>query len=71
MHRIWLMYDPRRVMIAVAGFVGALAFVIHFILLSSQRYSWIENGTLSAAQAPVGVSAPAVGAEMSPLPPGR
>ncbi|WP_306519659.1 light-harvesting antenna LH1, alpha subunit [Gemmatimonas sp.] len=71
MHRIWLMYDPRRVMIAVAGFVGVLAFVIHFILLSSQRYSWIENGTLSAAQAPVGVSAPAAAAEMSPLPPSR
>ena len=71
MHRIWLMYDPRRVMVAVAGFVGALAFVIHFILLSSQRYSWIENGTLSAGQAPVGVAAPAAAAEMSPLPPGR
>jgi light-harvesting complex 1 alpha chain len=71
MHRIWLMYDPRRVMIAVGGFVGLLAFVIHFILLSSQRYSWIENGTLSAAQAPVGASAPAAAAEMSPLPPGR
>lgn len=71
MHRIWLMYDPRRVMIAVAGFVGVLAFVIHFILLSSQRYSWIENGTLTAAQAPVGVSAPAAAAEMSPLPPSR
>ena len=71
MHRIWLMYDPRRVMIAVAGFVGVLAFVIHFILLSSQRYSWIENGTLSAAQAPVGVSPPAAAAEMSPLPPSR
>ena len=71
MHRIWLMYDPRRVMVAVAGFVGALAFVIHFILLSSQRYSWIENGTLSAEQAPVGASAPAMAAEMSPLPPGR
>jgi light-harvesting complex 1 alpha chain len=71
MHRIWLMYDPRRVMVAVAGFVGVLAFVIHFILLSSQRYSWIENGTLSAAQAPVGASSPSAAAEMSPLPPGR
>ncbi len=71
MHRIWLLYDPRRIMIAVGGFLGVLAFSIHFILLSSQRYSWIENGTLAAAQAPVGASAPAVAAEMSPLPPGR
>jgi light-harvesting complex 1 alpha chain len=71
MHRIWLMYDPRRVMVAVGGFIGVLAFVIHFILLSSQRYSWIENGTLTAAQAPVGAAAPAAAAEMAPLPPGR
>ena len=71
MHRIWLAFDPRRVMVALFGFLGLLAFVIHFILLSSVRYSWIENGTLSAAQAPVGASAPATAAEMSPLPPGR
>lgn len=71
MHRIWLMYDPRRVMVAMFGFLGLLAFVIHFILLSSVRYSWIENGTLSPDQAPVGASAPATAAEMSPLPPGR
>ena len=71
MHRIWLMYDPRRIMVALGGFLGVLAFSIHFILLSSQRYSWIENGTLTAAQAPVGVSAPAAAAEMAPLPPGR
>ena len=71
MHRIWLMYDPRRIMVAMVGFLGLLAFVIHFILLSSTRYSWIENGTLSAAQAPVGAAAPAMAAEMSPLPPGK
>lgn len=70
MHRIWLAFDPRRVLVALFGFLGLLAFVIHFILLSSQRFSWIENGTLSAAQVPVGASAP-MAAEMSPLPPGR
>lgn len=71
MHRIWFSFDPRRVMVAVFGFLGVLAFIIHFILLSSQRYSWIENGTLGNMQAPVGASAPSAAAEMSPLPPGR
>lgn len=71
MHRIWLMFDPRRVMVALFGGLAVLALVIHFILLSSQRYSWIENGTLSAVQAPVGASAPGAAAEMSPLPPSR
>ena len=71
MHRIWLMYDPRRVMVATVGFLAVLALLIHFILLSSQRYSWIENGTLSAERAPVAASAPAAVAEMAPLPPSR
>jgi light-harvesting complex 1 alpha chain len=71
MHRIWLAFDPRRVMIALFGFLGLLAFIIHFILLGSQRYSWIENGTLTAAEAPIGGSSVSAAADMSPLPPGR
>lgn len=71
MHRIWLAFDPRRVMVALVGFLAVLALLIHFILLSSSRYSWIENGTLPASSAPVGASAPAATAEMAPLPPGR
>ena len=39
MHRIWLMFDPRRVMVALTGFIGVLALLIHFILLSSSRYT--------------------------------
>jgi len=65
------MYDPRRVMVAMTGFLAVMALLIHFILLSSQRYSWIENGTLSAERAPVSASAPAAVAEMAPLPPSR
>jgi len=71
MHRIWLAFDPRRVMVALFGFLAVLAFLIHFILLSSSRFSWIENGTLSAAQAPVGGAAAAATSEMAPLPPSR
>jgi len=37
MHRIWLMFDPRRVLVAMVGGLAVLALVIHFILLSSQR----------------------------------
>jgi light-harvesting complex 1 alpha chain len=69
MHRIWLAFDPRRVLVALFGFLGVLALLIHFILLSSTRYSWIENGTLSPAQLPVAGGAAV--AEMAPLPPSR
>lgn len=71
MHRIWLAFDPRRVMVALTGFLAVLALLIHFILLSSNRYTWIENGTLTAAEAPVGASTPMAAAAMAPLPAGR
>ena len=71
MYRIWLLFDPRRVMVALGGFLAVLALIIHFILLSSSRYSWIENGTLSAQQVPIAASHAPVAAEMSPLPPNR
>lgn len=43
MHRIWLLFDPRRVLIALAVFLFSLAIFIHFILLSTDRFNWIEG----------------------------
>jgi light-harvesting complex 1 alpha chain len=33
MWKVWLLFDPRRV----------LALLIHFILLSTNRFNWIEG----------------------------
>ena len=43
MWRIWLLFDPRRALIGLAVFLFTLAIVIHFILLSTNRYNWIEG----------------------------
>jgi len=43
MWRIWLLFDPRRVLVAMAVFLFVLALMIHFILLSTNKYSWIEG----------------------------
>lgn len=43
MWRIWLMFDPRRAFIGLAGFLLVLALLIHFILLSTDRFNWIEG----------------------------
>ncbi len=43
------MFDPRRVMVAMAIFLFVLAIFIHFILLSTDRFNWIE-GPSAAAQ---------------------
>lgn len=50
MWRIWMLFDPRRALVAMATFLFVLALLIHFILLSSNKYSWIE-GTHPAAPA--------------------
>jgi light-harvesting complex 1 alpha chain len=59
MWRIWTLFDPRRTLIALFTFLFALALVIHFILLSTDRFNWIEGtskaksgGQMSSMPAP-------------------
>ena len=43
MWRIWLLFDPRRTLIALLTFLFVLALVIHFILLSTDRFNWLSG----------------------------
>ncbi len=43
MWRMWLLFDPRRTLVAVFAFLFALALVIHFILLSTDRFNWLDG----------------------------
>ena len=47
MWRMWLLFDPRRSLIALFTFLFVLALVIHFILLSTERFNWLEGGAAS------------------------
>lgn len=49
MWRIWLLFDPRRALIALFTFLFVLALLIHFILLSTDRFNWLQGPV--AAQA--------------------
>jgi light-harvesting complex 1 alpha chain len=40
---MWLLFDPRRTLIALFTFLFALALLIHFILLSTDRFNWLEG----------------------------
>jgi light-harvesting complex 1 alpha chain len=40
---MWLLFDPRRVLVALFAFLFVLALLIHFILLSTSRFNWIEG----------------------------
>ena len=54
MWRIWLIFDPRRSLVALFVFLMVLALLIHFILLSTDRFNWLDGPHKTAT-----VSAPA------------
>ena len=58
MWRIWLLFDPRRVLVALSVFLFVLALLIHFILLSTSRFNWLEGPTRAGG----------VSQQLSPLP---
>ena len=43
MWKIWLLFDPRRTLVALGTFLFVLALLIHFILLSTDRFNWLEG----------------------------
>ena len=50
MWRLWLLFDPRRTLVALATFLFVLALLIHFILLSTDRFNWLEGPRMSAVE---------------------
>jgi light-harvesting complex 1 alpha chain len=57
MWRIWMLFDPRRALVALFTFLFVLAILIHFILLSTDRFNWIGQHAAPAA-APTHQAAP-------------
>jgi len=55
MYRVWFFFDVRRALVALHVVLAVLAFTIHFILLSTDRYNWLERapGTAAPAQAAI------------------
>ncbi len=49
MYKIWMLFDPRRILVAMGAFLFTLALLIHFILLSSPHYHWLSGPMESAA----------------------
>jgi light-harvesting complex 1 alpha chain len=51
MWRLWMIFDPRRTLVALAVFLFVLALLIHFILLSTDRFNWLDGGHSAATVA--------------------
>ena len=60
MWRVWLIFDPRRTLVALFTFLFVLALLIHFILLSTSRFNWLEGPGVHAAMS-----------QAAPLPPAK
>ena len=58
MWRIWRLFDPLRAMVLQGIFLFGLAAMIHLILLSTNKFNWLDG-----AKKPVAASA-----QNSPLP---
>lgn len=58
MWRLWQTFNPQRILSALAIFLFTLAVLIHFILLSTDRYNWLDgaDGRPAAAAAALDVT---------------
>jgi light-harvesting complex 1 alpha chain len=64
MWRIWLIFDPRRSLVALFIFLFVLALLIHFVLLSTDRFNWLDGprtAPAAATAAPAGAAPAAMG----------
>jgi len=61
MWRLWMLFDPRRALVAIFTFLFVLALLIHFILLGSDKFNWIDGPHSAHARA----------AQMAPVPPAQ
>lgn len=43
MFKIWHIFDPRRALVALFGFLGMLALLVHLMLLSSANFNWFTT----------------------------
>ncbi len=51
MWRVWLIFDPRRALVALFIFLFVLALLIHFILLSTNKFNWLDGPRTAPAGA--------------------
>ena len=58
MWRIWRLYDPLRAMVVQGIFLFGLAAMIHLILLSTNKFNWLDGPK----------KAPTAAAQFSPMP---
>jgi len=49
-YKIRLVFDPRQVFVVQGVFLFLLAAMIHFVLLSTERFNWFEGNPAATVQ---------------------
>ena len=47
MHGIWMMFDPRRALTALAVMITVSAITLHFLVLSTTHHSWLGTASVT------------------------
>ncbi|MBC7780538.1 MAG: light-harvesting protein [Proteobacteria bacterium] len=61
MWRIWRLFDPLRAMVVQGVFLFSLAVMIHLILLSTNKFNWLDGprtGPVATQNAPMPATVP-------------
>ena len=61
MWRIWRLFDPLRAMVVQGVFLFALAAMIHLVLLSTNKFNWLDGpkaGPAATQNAPMPAATP-------------
>ena len=67
MWRIWRLVDPLRLLVVQGIFLFGIAVMIHLILLSTNKYNWLDGGPpVKKAVASATVDQPTTVAALTP-----
>ncbi|MDP3503429.1 MAG: light-harvesting antenna LH1, alpha subunit [Myxococcales bacterium] len=47
MHKLWMLYDPRQALVGMFVFVFSIILINHFFVLSSDRYTFLNDAKAS------------------------
>lgn len=62
MWRVWRLFDPLRAMVVQGVFLFGLAAMIHLILLSTDRFNWLDGKSQAELMGAPATPAPAASA---------
>ena len=55
MWRIWYLFDPRKLLVALTVFLFSLAVLIHFVVFASPNYNIFGGGEMAAIEQPLDI----------------